>query len=250
MKKLSLKIITLIITLATVLTPAVHAVSVSESCPKTTDSTACKTSQTQTTTNDQTRLTNLETRGSAEINRRLVSLNTLTSVISGTSKLSTEDKTSLTAEVASTVSGLTDLNTKLSNDSTLSDARTDVQSIITGYRVYALIGPKVRLIASNDNQQVIAEKQLAIIAKIQTALDAKKANTDLEARLISVKAIAKNSTNVSESLKTKLLALQPSDYNSDHSVMSTYRDQLKTNHTSLENSAANLKKIVADLKSL
>src|SRR5690242_1308632 len=95
-------------------------------------------------------LTNLQTRGAAEITRRLTSLQAALTKLAAATKLTDADKTTLTAQVNAEITSLTALKTKLAADPNLTTARTDVQSIVTDYRVYALMLPKARMTASAD----------------------------------------------------------------------------------------------------
>ena len=94
------------------------------------------------TATQQQALQNIINKGNQEIGRRLDALNTLSSKISTITKLSASDQSYLTTEVNTEISGLTSLKTQLDADTTLTAAHTDAQSIITEYRVYALVLPK------------------------------------------------------------------------------------------------------------
>ncbi|MGH7240859.1 MAG: hypothetical protein ACREGB_01025 [Candidatus Saccharimonadales bacterium] len=123
-------------------------------------------------TNQQARVTNIISKGDQEITRRLTALNKLSSKISGTSKLTATDKSALASEVSSEISGLTALKTKLDADTTLTDAQTDAKSIIANYRVYALIVPKIQLIRTADDQQVVEDKLSDLATKLSARISA------------------------------------------------------------------------------
>src|SRR5882762_7716058 len=63
--------------------------------------------------NQATRLTNLKTRGTAEIDRRLTNLNAAITKLNGSTKLAQNDKNVLVTQVTDEVTALTTLRAKL-----------------------------------------------------------------------------------------------------------------------------------------
>jgi myosin heavy subunit len=179
-----------------------------------------------------TRLATLKTRGDAEIERRLANLKTAQDKIAGLSTLSSSDKQALTTLVKSDITNLTNLKTKLDSDTTLADARTDVQSIITDYRVYLLALPVTRLVEAIDRLTTVETKLTTLQAKLQGASD--KAQTQGKDVTAVQKDIADMQTqlsaaqNATSGLTAKLLALQPADYNANHTVLLQYRQAVQT----------------------
>lgn len=209
---------------------------------------------TTTTTSDTTRIQTIITRGDQEISRRLTSLNGLSAKISGASKLTAADKATLSAEVSTEVSGLTTLKAKLDAETTLAGAKADAQSIVSDYRVYALIVPKIELVRAADDQQVTESKLTALATKLQTRLTTAKNNgkdvTALQAKLTDMTSQIANAQSISSGIEAKVINLQPSDYNSDHSVLSGDAAQLKTAHADNQAAYSDAKAIVAGVKSL
>ncbi|HSX28169.1 MAG TPA: hypothetical protein VLF60_01835 [Candidatus Saccharimonadales bacterium] len=222
-------------------TVAAHAVAT----PPTSNTEAQKTAE---------RLANIKTKGDAEITRRLTALNTLSGKITAAKKLTTTDKATLTAEVTAEVSGLTALKTKLDGETSIAAAAADAQSILTEYRVYALIMPKVALIKTADDQQAVQAKLTALAAKIQTRLTTAKNNgkdvAALQAKLTDMTAKTTAANNLSIAVEAKVITLKPTDYNNDHKILGGYRDQLKTAHSDDQAALADAKSIVASLKTL
>lgn len=210
--------------------------------------------KTTPTSNDSERLSTIIAKGDQEISRRLATLNTLTAKVSAATRLSASDKTYLTNEVNTEVSGLTSLKTKLDAETTLADARTDAQAIFDGYRVYALIVPKIGLVRTADSEQVTDTKLTALATKLQARLTAAQANhktvDDLQAKLTDMTNQVASAQTTAASIETKVLSLQPTDYNSDHALLSGDRDQLATAHTANQAAIADAKAIVQGLKNL
>jgi len=210
-------------------------------------------SSTTGTTNQQ-RLQNIINKGNEEITRRLTTLNTLTNKIDAATHLTASDKTTLSNEVSSTVSGLTTLKSQLDADTVLSQAKTDAESIYTEYRVYALVAPKVNLIKVADDQQVVEADLTTMAQKLQTRITAEqqagKDVTTLQTELNDMTSMTNAAQAISSNIESTVINLQPSDYNSNHALLLGDNTQLKTAH--LDNAAAykDAKDIVSGLKNL
>jgi hypothetical protein len=203
---------------------------------------------------NQAALTKLKSRGDTEISRRLTTLNKLASVINGDAKLSATDKSSLTAQVNGEISDLNSLKTKLDSDTTLADAQTDVQSIITNYRVYALIYPKVHLIKAADTELATDTKLTTLANKLQQRLSTAKSQgkdvTSLQASLDDMNSKISAAQTTATNIETSDISLQPSDYNSDHTLLEGQKSQLQTAHQNNLAAYNDAKSIVSGLKSL
>lgn len=203
---------------------------------------------------DQAKVQRIINRGNSEISRRLGTLNMLSSKINSAAKLSAADKASLSDEVTAEISGLTSLKASLAADTTVSAAQADAQSIINGYRVYALVGPKINLIRTADDQQVAEAKLSDLATKLQTRITAAKTAgknvTSLQSGLDSMNSHISTAQGISSQIESSVINLQPSDYNTNHSVLSGDRDQLKTAQTNIQAAVAAAKTIINSLKNL
>jgi len=202
----------------------------------------------------QARIQNIISKGDQEITRRLTSLNKLSGKISGAQKLSDSSKSSLTTEVSNEITGLTALKTKLDAETTLDGAKADAQSIFSDYRVYALIMPKVHLVRLADDEQVTAGKLSDIATKLQARIDSAKSSgkdvATLTTQMAQLQQLIQTVQSTASSVETKVLALEPSDYNSDHSVLSGYSQQLAATHQQNQQAYQLAKTMVGELKSL
>jgi ATP-dependent protease HslVU (ClpYQ) ATPase subunit len=193
-------------------------------------------------------------RGDAEIIRRLSTLQQLATLINNATHLSATDKTTLTNEVNAEISSLTTLKTKLDSEKTLTAARSDVRDIVTEYRVYALVAPKIHLIKQADDIQVANDRLTELAAKLQTRIATEKAAgkdvSALTTKLTDMNAQIAAAQNIAGNIESKVIGLQPSDYNSDHKLLAGYNDQLKTAHADDQAAYADAKSIVETLKTL
>jgi hypothetical protein len=212
------------------------------------------TTTTKSTADQQQRVQTIISKGDQEITRRLTSLSTLTSKINAATKPSASDKTTLSTEVASTTSGLTTLKAQLDADTTVTAAHTDAESIYTEYRVYALVVPKVGLVKVADDQQALQGKLTALAQKLQSRITAAqtagKDVTTLQSELSDMTAKTNTAQAISSNIESSVINLQPTDYNSNHAVLSGDNTQLKTAHTDDQAAVTDAKNIVSTLKGL
>ncbi len=192
------------------------------------------------------RLQNIITRGTNEINRRLTTLNALSSKISGAQKLSSSDKAALTTEVTNEINGLTTLKTKLAADTDVTTAASDAQGIITDYRVYLLVVPQVNLVRTADDQQVAEGKLTTLAGKLASRVNS-SSSTAIQNDLSDMNSKISTAQNLSSSVETTVLGLTPSGYTTGE--LSSYRDQLKTAQNDIQAAATDAKTIIASLKS-
>ena len=207
----------------------------------------------QTAVPDQ-HLTNIQSRGDSEIGTRNTTLSGLLNLISSSTKLSAADKTYLTAEVNTTIAGLAAISSTLKQETTATNAQTDVKNIFSEFRVYAFLVPKIHIISVADGQQ-LTEAKIAIIAtKLQTRITAAKTAgkdvTALQAKLDDLNAKVTAAQAISVAVEQAVLPLEPSDYNSDHTLLKGYHTQLKTAHTDNTAALADAQFIASGLKTI
>jgi hypothetical protein len=231
---------------------AVAATTTTTPATSTTSTQAAKTAA-QTATQQQ-HLATIKSKGDAEINRRLTQLGGLNTLINSATRISAADKSTLTTQVNGEISGLTNLESQLNGETTLAAAITDAQSIYTEYRVYALITPKVHLIKVADDQQVNEANLATLATKLQSRLTTAQSNgknvTALEATLVDLNNQVKIAQGISSTIETAVIGLQPSDYDSNHTVLSGDAAQLKTAQTANQAAFNDAKTIVQGVKNL
>jgi hypothetical protein len=201
-----------------------------------------------------TRLNNIISRGNAEITRRINSLNEVSAKISNAPHLTSTNKSLLSNEVTTEIAGLTALKTKLDADTQVSTAVTDAQGIVTDYRVYALILPKIWLIRWADDQIATETKLTSLATKLQTRITAAqtagKNVTSLTASLADMNKQISNAQTISTGIESSVINLQPTDYNTNHAALDGDSTQLKTAQTDIKTAVSDATSIVNGLKAL
>lgn len=182
------------------------------------------------TANQQKELTKIQSDGAQAINARLTTLEGLNHTINGSSKLTSADKTSLSGEVTSDISGLKTLKSQLASDTTVTQATADAASIYSDYRVYALMVPKVSLVSSADyqlsNETKLTTTAQKLKGEIITDQDAGKNVAAASSTLSSMNSEIISAQAISSSVEDSVLPIMPSDWDANHSVLGGYHAQL------------------------
>jgi hypothetical protein len=183
------------------------------------------------TASDQTvHLSNLQTRGAAEIDRRITNLSNALTKLTASTKLTPADKTALQGQINTELTGLAALKGKLAADTDVATAHVDVQAIVNDYRVYVLMLPKTRLIATIDRFIDVEDKLTSIDSTLQTKVNADRAagkdTASMQASLDDLKSKIADATSKTDGMTAQLLALVPTDYNADHAILLTFHQSL------------------------
>ncbi len=189
------------------------------------------------------RVDKLKTKANAEITRRLTTLNNLLTRIQASTRLSVVDKTTLTTEIQSEITNMTDLKTKIDGDSDIATLRTDVKAIVNDYHVYAFVMPQVGLMIAADSISMIADRMAAISIKLGQALagypdpKAQAALTDLNTQISDARALVLG-------VQTTVLPLTPAGNQASN------RAALQASRAKLNNARDDLKKGRVDIETI
>jgi len=182
----------------------------------------------------------------ARIDGRLATLRALGTVVKAAQHLTAPHKATLTGLISTDQAGLTALKPKVDGETTLSGVRTDEQSMVNDYRVYLLVGPKVRLTIALDLESTAVQRlrQVAdnLAAAIATAKQAGKDTTRAEAALADLRTQTDAANAAVTGEAESLLAIQPGpDANAIRGQVSPVRDAVRTARTDLRKALADAK---------
>ena len=169
--------------------------------------------------------------GNSQIAARIKDLTAVETKMANVVTLSSATKASLTAQIAAEISGLNALKTKMDSDTTPASVSKDIKTIYTDYRVYVLILPKIALIETAD-KELVTSGQLSQLNSLLSPLVAAaiKNNTNgakvAQLALMDMEKDYKQAQATAATVEVNVLPLQPSDYNSNPSVLKTYNSQL------------------------
>src|SRR5487761_1498384 len=174
----------------------------------------------------------IKQRAAEAISQRETALQKMASDLNGNSHVSASDRATLLAQIQADESGLTALNATIQADTTAKQARSDALTIVTGYRVYVLEGPKVH-------------------PAIQTAIDKSTAppdkRADAQAAFNDITSHLAQAVNASSSIASSVIGLEPSGYPSNKSTLTSARGSAETARQDLEQCRHDLSTIREDL---
>lgn len=200
------------------------------------------------------RITNLKARGDQEINRRLVVLQHLNTKIDSLKHITSDQKASFKQQINQNISDLTTLKTKIDGDTDLLTLQTDVRSIVSSYRIFALFIPKIYLLASADRASEVDDLLTAISAKLQVRLDQAANNgknvTDLKERLADMNAKIADAKAKIQDLNNTVPPLTPDGYPGNKTVLQSARAELQTIRLDLVTARQDARQVVKGLKDL
>jgi hypothetical protein len=228
--------------------------ALADSLTNSTSTAARKPTGSKSAASQQADLLNIKSKGDQAIERRIATLDNLTTKINAATKLTVSVKSNLIDEVSSTNSGLTSLKAQLNSETTISAAIVDAKNIYSEYRVYALVAPRVGLISIANDQQVAQGKLDALAQKLQTSITAEqkagKNVATIQGQLSNMQTKTSAAQTISDNAESSLVTLQPSDYNTNHAILSGYNAQLKNAHSDDQTAIADAKNIVSTIKTM
>ena len=164
----------------------------------------------------------LKARGDFEIDRRLRTLADLSRRVHDATHLTADDRDALTTQLAAETSGLTALKAKIDADTDLATLRADLRDIVTQYRVYLLMDPKVHLVIGADRVLAAADAFDKVFAKLDG-----KPGVD-QAKLADAKAKVAEARKLAGAVPGAVIPLQPPDYPGNRPALLSARDSLRT----------------------
>jgi hypothetical protein len=173
----------------------------------------------------------------AAITERLDDLQGAATLVRQTSWLTPGDASALLAIINGEISGssgeigLTALKAQIDATTNPSTLRSDIASIYSGYRVYALVLPQVHLVRVADliTGDVIGSLQQSVTT-LQTAITTEKADgQDTSAAQAAVNDLSAQITAISSDtngVAAAVLRLTPAEWDANHAVLSGPRSSL------------------------
>lgn len=185
----------------------------------------------------QDRMTNLKARANQEVDRRIASLNKLIARITSVKRLTADQKTTFTGQIQTEVTNLTTLKAKIDADADLVTLKTDVQSIILSYRVYALFMPKIHLLAAADSMIEVTDRITELSTKIQQKIqEAQTGGNDVTAIQISftdMQAKVADAKKQAQNVIDTVIPLTPDGYPDNKTTLTNARTLLQVGRSDL-----------------
>ena len=196
--------------------------------------------------NAEKKASKLQTLGANRINLRLASLDSLATKVKN-SKLTTDEQTPILSQISTTQTALNTLKSQIASNTDVASLKTQVTSIYTDYRIYAIFLPQINAIIALDTQTNHIAKLNDKFTQSQTRIDAAKAKgTDVTTRqnaLDDAKSIVSAVETSIANLTTQAQNLKPADYST-----STSKTVIKAITAGLKDNTLKFQKVVKDLK--
>lgn len=188
----------------------------------------------------------------AAVATRFTEIDKLTARAGAAKNLTADHHATITGLLSASRSGLGDLQAKIDADTDAATLKTDCQTILTGFRVFALRAPQVHLAIVGDREAAVIGKGNTVATRLDTAIQKAGANgkdvTDATAKLADMKAKLADATSLLGGVVDNELTLTPAQWNANHAVLSPTTTALRAVQTDLRAALADGKAIVADLK--
>jgi hypothetical protein len=184
----------------------------------------------------------LKAAGDTAITARLAVLQQLSGEVNGAKHLSAGDVSTLLGQISADTSGLTQLKTTIDAETNGANLVTELKSIVTSYRVYVEMVPKVHLVRAADWVVDVTTTITNVEPKLQAAISAKgnpsaavAAYSDLVTKVSAAEGLASGLTG-------QLEGLTPAEY------PSPAQTTLHGDRQALGTAANDLKQARADLQ--
>lgn len=205
-----------------------------------------------TVANDK--VSKLQTKALAEIDRRLAMLNEVLSKLNNLDTISVESKGALVAEVTQAITDLTTLRTQVGSATDLTALRTSVKSISDGYKNFGMLHPRLQLIIAADKQLARIEALMDIVTKLQAqaagmggnSADASRVTKSLDAAQTQLVAMKDKTGKVLDGL----LAMKVGSASANRSSLQSARQTLVSNNTELAKMIGTIKAGLAVWKAM
>jgi hypothetical protein len=183
---------------------------------------------------------------------RIGSLNSAIANITAAQDIGSSDRSEILATLNGDVTGMNTVEAKIAADTTVATASADYKTIFTTYRVYAVAIPQSRLAAAADRETSTTIPRLTDAqTKLSAALagpDAGKSTPALQADLSDMSAQVSAAAAALNGIAAESLAVTPSAYNSNHSVLEPIRSAVKTAIADLTKASTDGKTVLAAIK--
>jgi hypothetical protein len=183
---------------------------------------------------------------------RIGALNTAIAKVNAAQDISSSDRATILGTLNGDLAGMNTVEAKIAADTTALTAAADYKTIFTTYRVYAVAIPQSRLAAAADRMTSTSIPKLTEAeSKLAAALagpDASKSTPELQADLTDMSAQIAAATSALNGIAAQSLAVTPSAYNSNHSVLQPVRSAVTAAIADLKKATADGKTVLAAIK--
>ena len=189
----------------------------------------------------------VQAKGQAATAARIVALNKAIPKVTSNVYLSSGDRSTILGTLGGDLSAMQSLQAKIAADTDVATAQADVQSIFTGYRVYAVAIPQSLYAASAD---ALTDSAIPALVTAENALQAALAGPDrskdtpaIDAQMTDLANQIATAQSSSAGVSAEALAVTPADYNANHGALAGVRTAITTATTAAKAGSADVKAV-------
>lgn len=201
-----------------------------------------------------TNIDRLKDRAIKEIDRRIASLERLLTRMSEFKRLAATQKSSLTAQVQAEIDKLEALKAKITAGTDIETLKTDIQSIVTAYRIYALFMPKIQILGAADRLQTTADQMSSHAARLQVKIEEQEANgqdvADAEELLVDINASISDAKTQAQNAISTVTPLTPEGFPDNKKELQSAREMIVEGIKDLKTAQQDARKIIVWLVQL
>jgi len=186
------------------------------------------------------------------LSNRVAQLNALSAAVGGAADLAAGDRSTLSTDLASELSGIQALQAKIPSDTTCQSVIADGRAMVVDFRVYVVMTPQAHLTIAADAESAVAAKLAALEPKLEAAVTsagqsgpnvaaAQHALSDIEAQV----TLGQQS---SSGISAQVLGFTPASYPGCWTAFRDDRATLQKGRQALRQADADLHKIVDALR--
>ncbi len=195
---------------------------------------------------------NLRERATREIDRRITSLDRLIAKINAFKKLSSTQKSTMVSQIQTEITNLTALKAKIDADTDNATLKTDIQSIVKGFRIYALFVPKIHILATSEGLDVAADRMSSLAGKLEARIaEAKIKGEDtasLDLLLTDMKAKITDAKTQAQAARDLVTPLTPDGYPGNKTTLQSARAKLVAGRRDLQLARQDAGRIIQGLR--
>ncbi len=201
-----------------------------------------------TTTGSPASLAQIKAMAASAVSKRVDSLNSAVSRVEASKALGS-DAGALVAYLQSDVTPLQNLGATIAADTTVTQAWSDYKDIFSDYRVYALVLPAARQAARADAVTVTAVPRLTSIAEKAQSYVTSANQATLQPMVDSLNGDISGATSAASNVTSTVLGYTPSQWNADHTLLSSTRTNLMTATGDVKSARSEVRQIRQYLRS-
>lgn len=202
---------------------------------------------TRTAVQQETVISKLKTRADAEITRRINALTKLLEKINAMKRLTAAQKTAFTSGINAQITSMNTLKAKIDADTDIATLRTDVQSIVKSYRIFALYMPQINIVAHADRILDVIEDMNAISGRLQKRIDeAKTAGKDtsaMQSLMTDRAAKLKDAATQADRAIAAVIALTPDGFPGNKTTLQSAQKMLQVARQDLVDALKDMQQI-------